>query len=57
MSLVLIGVWAFFWRVEAQKQGANRFQVYNKALFLEVGVTFGEGGRLRNSWVSVPILY
>ena len=26
--LVLIGSWTFFWRVEAQKQGTNRFQVY-----------------------------
>ena len=28
MSLVLIAVWAFFWRVEAQQWVPNRFQVY-----------------------------
>ena len=27
MSLVLIGVWAFFWRVEAQKQGTPSREV------------------------------
>ena len=27
MTLVLIGVWAFFWRVQPPKQRTNRFQV------------------------------
>ena len=51
MTPVLIGISAFFWRVEAQKQGTNRFQVYIIFVF-QVGFYFTTSKKQSDKSVS-----
>ncbi len=54
---VLIGVWAFFWRVEAQKSRTNRFQVfiYLVLSYLVVFCLISSDPILDYLWILHPI--
>ena len=52
MTLVFIGVWALFWRVEAQKWRTKRFQVH---VFSSVPLSFFlDAVNFRGSVLGIP---